>query len=81
MVYIFKKKNAIGTARQAAEPIFSVGHVVPFQTFGAVFRTGLGDPALANAIMLTFAFAVAGGSIDQECLGYQAEQSALFVRN
>lgn len=29
--------------------------------------------------MLTFAFAVAGGSIDQECLGYQS-RAISFIR-
>jgi hypothetical protein len=44
-----------------------------FQKFSSVFRTGLVDPALLNAVMLSFAFAVAGGSINQECLGYQGQ--------
>ncbi|KAL6898345.1 hypothetical protein GGI43DRAFT_423809 [Trichoderma evansii] len=58
-------------ARQAAEPIFSVADPVVFQDFASVFRTDLDDPALLNAVKLTFAFAVTGGNIDQECLGYQ----------
>ncbi|UKZ51043.1 hypothetical protein TrVGV298_004798 [Trichoderma virens] len=58
-------------ARQAAEPIFSVADPVVFQDFASVFRTDLDDPALLNAVKLTFAFAVTGGNIDQECLEYQ----------
>ncbi|RFU77289.1 hypothetical protein TARUN_4965 [Trichoderma arundinaceum] len=58
-------------ARQAAEPIFSVADPVVFQDFSSVFRTDLDDPALLNAVKLTFAFAVTGGNIDQECLDYQ----------
>ncbi|KAH8657770.1 hypothetical protein BX600DRAFT_523857 [Xylariales sp. PMI_506] len=57
--------------KQAAEPVFSVADPVAFQDFGSVFRTDLDDPALLNAVMLTFAFAVTGGNIDQECLSYQ----------
>ncbi|EHK43626.1 hypothetical protein TRIATDRAFT_149068 [Trichoderma atroviride IMI 206040] len=58
-------------ARQAAEPIFSVADPVVFQDFASVFRTDLDDPALLNAVKLTFAFAVTGGNIDQECLDFQ----------
>lgn len=57
-------------AQQAAEPVFSVKDEVVFQTFESVFRTDLDDPALSNAVMLTFAFAVADGNVNQECLGY-----------
>lgn len=57
-------------ATQAAEPVFSVKDEVDFQTFESVFRTDLDDDALSNAVMLTFEFSVAGGSINQECLGY-----------
>ncbi len=51
--------------------MFSIADQVAFQDFGSVFRTDLDDPALLNAVMLTFAFAVTGGNIDQECLRYQ----------
>ena len=44
-----------------------------FQNFRSVFRTGLVDPALLNAIMLSFVFAVTGGRINRECLGYQSQ--------
>lgn len=57
-------------AKEAAEPIFNVKDEVVFQTFDNVFRTDHDDPALSNAVMLTFAFGVTGGSINQECLGY-----------
>ncbi|KPM35519.1 hypothetical protein AK830_g11061 [Neonectria ditissima] len=60
-------------ARQAPEPVFSVAEELAFQNFRSVFRTGLVDPALLSAVMLSFAFAVTGGNIDQECLGYQGQ--------
>jgi hypothetical protein len=31
------------------------------------------DPALLNAVMLAFAFAVTGGSLNRECLGYRGQ--------
>jgi hypothetical protein len=61
------------TAKQAAEPVFSFADKVTLQNFRSVFRTGLNDPALLNAVMLTFAFAVTGGVMDRECLGYQTQ--------
>lgn len=60
-------------AREAAEPVFSVADELAFHSFRAVFQTGLDDPALLNAVMLTFAFAATEGTIDRECLGYQSE--------
>ncbi|KAK8127386.1 hypothetical protein PG984_008494 [Apiospora sp. TS-2023a] len=61
-------------AVQATEPVFSIRDSVVFQTFHAVFRTGLEDAALLNAVMLTFAFAAMGGAdLDQESLGYQSK--------
>ncbi|CAJ2507203.1 Uu.00g083890.m01.CDS01 [Anthostomella pinea] len=66
-------------ARQAPEPVFSVVESLEFQNFRAVFRTGLVDPALLNAVMLSFAFAVTEGSIDRECLGYQGKAIS-FIR-
>ncbi|EHK50173.1 uncharacterized protein TrAtP1_007237 [Trichoderma atroviride] len=57
--------------RQAAEPVFSLQEdVVEFQAFESVFLTGVDDPALLNAVMLTFALGVTDGNINQECLGY-----------
>ncbi|KAK9416635.1 putative Transcription factor domain-containing protein [Seiridium unicorne] len=58
-------------ARQAPEPVFSVAEELAFQSFRSVFRTGMVDPALINAVMLSLAFAVTGGCIDRECLEYQ----------
>jgi hypothetical protein len=58
-------------ARLAPEPVFSVVETLEFQSFQSVFRTGLVDPVLLNAVMLTLAFATADGSIDQECLEYK----------
>ncbi|RDW60540.1 hypothetical protein BP6252_11923 [Coleophoma cylindrospora] len=66
-------------ARQAPEPVFSMVEELAFQNFHSVFRTGLVDSALLNAVMLSFAFAVTGGSIDRECLGYQG-QAIKYVR-
>lgn len=60
-------------ARQAPEPVFSVAEELAFQNFRSVFRTGLVDPALLNAVMLSFVFAVTGGRINRECLGYQGQ--------
>ncbi|KAI0447227.1 hypothetical protein F4803DRAFT_575414 [Xylaria telfairii] len=66
-------------ARQAPEPVFSVSEELAFQSFSSVFRTGLVDPALLSAVMLSLAFAVAGHSINRECLGYQG-QAIGYVR-
>lgn len=60
-------------ARQAPEPVFSIDESLEFHSFRSVFRTGLVDPALLNAVMLSLAFAVTGGSINRECLGYQGQ--------
>ncbi|KAI3317268.1 hypothetical protein HD806DRAFT_541324 [Xylariaceae sp. AK1471] len=66
-------------ARLAPEPVFSVAEELAFQSFRSVFRTGLADPALLNAAMLSFAFAMTEGSIDRECLGYQG-QAISYIR-
>ncbi|KAL4883798.1 hypothetical protein BJY04DRAFT_24647 [Aspergillus karnatakaensis] len=68
-------------ARQAPEPVFSIAEGLAFQNFHSVFRTSTGfeDPALLNAVMLSLAFAVAGGSIDGECLRYQS-QAISYIR-
>ncbi|GLB11892.1 hypothetical protein AtubIFM57258_009166 [Aspergillus tubingensis] len=66
-------------ARQAPEPVFSVAEELAFQSFRSVFRTGFHDPALINAVMLTLAFAVTGGSLDRECLRYQG-QAITYIR-
>ncbi|KAL4861338.1 hypothetical protein BDV12DRAFT_69636 [Aspergillus spectabilis] len=66
-------------ARQAPEPVFSIAEELAFQNFHSVFRTGFDDPALLNAVMLSLAFAVTGGSIDQECLRYQS-QAISYIR-
>ncbi|KAI4596318.1 hypothetical protein KJ359_005447 [Pestalotiopsis sp. 9143b] len=67
-------------ARCAAEPVFSVAHPVLFQDFGSVFRTDIDDPALLNAVKLTFALAVTGGNMDNECIGYQNQTLAAVRR-
>ncbi|KFY62066.1 hypothetical protein V496_04752 [Pseudogymnoascus sp. VKM F-4515 (FW-2607)] len=66
-------------ARQAPEPVFSVAKELAFQNFFAVFRTGLVDSALLNAVMLSLVFSATGGSIDYECLGYQG-QAITYIR-
>ncbi|KAL3479278.1 hypothetical protein BJX99DRAFT_268676 [Aspergillus californicus] len=66
-------------ARQAPEPVFSIVEELAFQNFYSVFRTGFDDPALLNAVMLSFAFAVTGGSLDRECLRYQG-QAISYIR-
>ncbi|KAL4928349.1 uncharacterized protein BDV17DRAFT_291835 [Aspergillus undulatus] len=68
-------------ARQAPEPVFSMASELAFQSFRSVFRSGLHDPALANAVMLALAFAVTGGSdsLDQDCLRYQS-QAITYIR-
>lgn len=43
------------------------------QNFRSVFRSGLDDHALLNAVMLTFLFAATNGSIDGEGLRYQGK--------
>ncbi|KAH7134440.1 putative N-ethylmaleimide reductase, partial [Dactylonectria macrodidyma] len=57
---------------QAAEPVFSVGDELVLLNFYSIFQTGLADPALLNATMLTFAFATSG-TIDREFLNYQSQ--------
>lgn len=71
--------NGTDKARQAPEPVFSVAEELAFQSFSSVFRTGLVDPALLNAVMLSLAFAVTEGSIDRECLSYQS-QAISYIR-
>jgi len=73
--------NILDRVRQAPEPVFSVVEELSFQNFSSVFRTSLVevDPALLNAVMLSFAFAVTEGIIDQECLGYQG-QAISYIR-
>ncbi|EXL96790.1 hypothetical protein NOF04DRAFT_9462 [Fusarium oxysporum II5] len=58
-------------ARQAPEPVFSVED--DFQNFQSVFRSGLVDPALLNAVMLSLAFTANGGVINKECLVYRGQ--------
>ncbi|RAL06947.1 uncharacterized protein BO97DRAFT_481602 [Aspergillus homomorphus CBS 101889] len=66
-------------ARQAPEPVFSVAEELAFQNFRSVFRTGFHDPALINAVMLAFAFAVTSGNLNPECLRYQS-QAVAYIR-
>ncbi|KAF4946498.1 hypothetical protein FGADI_11136 [Fusarium gaditjirri] len=58
-------------ARQAPEPVFSVED--DFQNFQSVFRSGLVDPALLNAVMLSLAFTANGGVVNKECLVYRGQ--------
>ena len=59
--------------------MFSVAEELAFQNFHSVFRISLVDPALLNAVMLSLVFAVNGGSVNRECLGYQG-QAVLYIR-
>lgn len=70
-VSLFLTFNDIGRARKASEPVFSIVEGLAFQNFHTVFRTGLTDPALANAVMLSLLFAVTEGNLDVECLKYK----------
>ncbi|RKK72119.1 hypothetical protein BFJ69_g10382 [Fusarium oxysporum] len=58
-------------ARQAPEPVFSVED--DFQNFESVFRSGLVDSALLNAVMLSLAFTANGGVMNKECLIYRGQ--------
>ncbi|KAL5088527.1 hypothetical protein Trisim1_006484 [Trichoderma cf. simile WF8] len=58
-------------ARIASEPVFSTTEELAFQNFHAVFRTGLTDPALSNAVMFSLLFAATEGNLDMECLKYK----------
>ncbi|RFU73388.1 hypothetical protein TARUN_8871 [Trichoderma arundinaceum] len=58
-------------ARIASEPVFSITEELAFQNFHTVFRTGLTDPALSNAVMFSLLFAVTEGNLDIECLRYK----------
>ncbi|KAF4969183.1 hypothetical protein FSARC_3559 [Fusarium sarcochroum] len=58
-------------ARHAPEPVFSFVEELDFQNFRSVFRAGLVDPALLNALMFSLAFAAGGGIVNQECLVYR----------
>ncbi|KAB5576242.1 hypothetical protein GE09DRAFT_619527 [Coniochaeta sp. 2T2.1] len=60
-------------ARQSAEPVFTFAEDMAFHSFHSVFRTGMVDPAVLNAVMLTFTFAVTECIINQECLRYQGQ--------
>ena len=56
---------------QASEPVFSVVADSSFHSFPTVFRGGLDDPALGNAVMLMLTFSIAEGAINNESLAYQ----------
>ncbi|KAF4335648.1 hypothetical protein FBEOM_10485 [Fusarium beomiforme] len=60
-------------ARQAPEPVFTVEDESGFQNFHSVFRAGLVDPALLNALMLSLAFTANRGIINKECLEYRIQ--------
>ncbi|OQU96931.1 hypothetical protein CLAIMM_02942 isoform 2 [Cladophialophora immunda] len=60
-------------AKQALEPVFSLGDEVALQNFRSVFRTGVDDPALLNAVLLTATFAATKNVLDHEYLQYQGE--------
>ncbi|KFY00503.1 hypothetical protein V490_01321 [Pseudogymnoascus sp. VKM F-3557] len=66
----WRLKSLLGYSSQNAGPIARVQDDVVLKAFQSVFRTDVDDPALSNAVMLTYSFEVTGGSINQECLGY-----------
>jgi len=57
--------------KQVTRPVFTTADELVLLNFRSVFRSNLDDPALLNAVMLTFSFA-ATGSFDLESLGYQS---------
>ena len=61
----------VDQARHAPEPVFSVAEELDFHNFRSVFRAGLVDPTLQNAVMFSLAFAASGGVVNQECLVYR----------
>lgn len=68
----FQTHNRVADlAKQTAEPVFGIADSVIFQDFDSVFRSDVDDPALLNAVKLSFTFVVTGGNIDCECLRYQ----------
>lgn len=56
-----------------------MGDGLPFHDFQSVFRSGLDDPALGNAVMLSLVFASANSSITPEGLRYRG-QTLYFIR-
>lgn len=68
---LFLTLSILGRARKASEPVFSITEELAFQNFHTVFRTGLTDPALSNAVMFSLLFAVTEGNLDLECLKYK----------
>lgn len=77
---LFLTFDDIGRARKASEPVFSIIEGLAFQNFHTVFRTGLTDPALANAVMLSLLFAVTEGNLDIECLKYKV-RAISYIRD
>ncbi|PQE26598.1 N-ethylmaleimide reductase protein [Rutstroemia sp. NJR-2017a BBW] len=71
--WLWIHRDCIPCLATAAEPVFSVTDELVYHSFHTVFNAGLDDPALLNAVMLTFAFAATEGSINQEFLGYQSK--------
>jgi hypothetical protein len=63
--------NAPDEVKIALEPIFTYADDVKLQDFRSVFRTGLGDRALLNAVLLTATLATNGNVFNNECLQYQ----------
>ncbi|PVI03248.1 putative N-ethylmaleimide reductase [Periconia macrospinosa] len=59
------------SAKYAAEPVFSLSEGILFQTYRSVFRVGLTEPALLNAVKLTLVYATQGLSTSREALEYK----------
>jgi hypothetical protein len=64
--------NTSVKSRKGHEPVFSIAHELVLNNFRSIYPTGLDDPALMSATMVTFVFAVTG-AIDGEFLEYQSQ--------
>lgn len=65
--------NGSEKAKEAIEPVFGLGDDANFQTFRSVFRAGVDDLALLNAVLLTTTFATSGNRLGGQSLHHQAE--------
>ena len=60
-------------ARQAGEPVVNFNCKTGYQGLHTVFRSGLEDPALVNAILMTLTFAIDGDASGEKFLKYRGE--------
>ncbi|KAI0128008.1 hypothetical protein BJ170DRAFT_628064 [Xylariales sp. AK1849] len=59
------------SSRQAVEPVFSLTGNLPFQNFYTIFRSGLDESSLSNALLMALAFAANGWTMNVECLAHK----------